>query len=262
MNPLLPAAIGLVALLYSAVGHAGATGYIAVMTLAGLPPATVRPTALVLNVLVASIATVQFARAGHFPRRLFWPLAAASVPCALVGGAITLPTAAFEGALGLVLLLSAVRIVAAPRRIGTEGAATAGATAGTAARPVRPTALSVPALAALGAAIGLVAGLTGVGGGVFLTPALLVLAVAPVRQIAAVTAPFILVNSLAGLAGGVLAGRPVTAVSLPVVAAAVIGGVAGSSAGAFRLPVRSLELVMVAVLAFASWKLLGRPLGL
>jgi uncharacterized membrane protein YfcA len=270
MNPLLPAAIGLVALLYSAVGHAGATGYIAVMTLAGLPPATVRPTALVLNVLVASIATVQFARAGHFPRRLFWPLAAASVPCALVGGAITLPTAAFEGALGLVLLLSAVRIVAAPRRIGTEDAATAGAnaganagtTAGTAARPVRPTALSVPALAALGAAIGLVAGLTGVGGGVFLTPALLALAVAPVRQIAAVTAPFILVNSLAGLAGGVLAGRPVTAVSLPVVAAAVIGGVAGSSAGAFRLPVRSLELVMAAVLAFASWKLLGRPLGL
>jgi uncharacterized protein len=258
MHPFLPAAIGAVALLYSSVGHAGATGYIAVMTLAGLAPATVRPTALVLNVLVASIATVQFARAGHFPRRLFWPLAAASVPCAILGGALTLPAAAFEGALGLVLLLSAVRIVVAPRRIGADAAVAEG----TAARPAPPAALSVPALAALGAATGLLAGLTGVGGGVFLTPALLALAAAPVRQIAAVTAPFILVNSLAGLAGGMLAGRPVTAVSLPVVAAAVIGGVAGSSAGAFRLPVRSLELAMAAVLGLASWKLLGRPLGL
>lgn len=261
MHPLLPAAIGLVALLYSSVGHAGATGYIAVMTLAGLPPATVRPTALVLNVLVASIATVQFARAGHFPRRLFWPLAAASVPCALVGGTITLPTAAFEAALGLVLLLSAGRILVAPRRGGAGDGAAGGSAAGGTVAAV-PTVLSAPVLAALGAVIGTLSGLTGVGGGVFLTPALLALDAAPVRRIAAVTAPFILVNSLAGLAGGLLAGRPPTAVSLPVVAAAVIGGVAGSSAGAFRLPVRTLELAMAAVLAFASWKLLARPLGL
>ena len=256
MHPLLPAAIGLVALLYSTVGHAGATGYIAVMTLAGLPPATVRPTALLLNVLVASIATAQFARAGHFPRRLFWPLAAASVPCALLGGATTLSAAAFEAIVGAVLLASAVRIVVAPRsppagRRDEEPEEGSGADR-----------LSVPALTVLGGAIGLLAGLTGVGGGVFLTPVLLALHAAPVRRIAAVTAPFILVNSLAGLAGGLLAGRPLAAVSLPVVAAAAIGGAAGSFAGAFRLPVRSLELVMAAVLTFASWKLLARLAGL
>jgi len=259
MHPLLPAAIGLVALLYSTVGHAGATGYIAVMTLAGLPPATVRPTALLLNVLVASIATAQFARAGHFPRRLFWPLAAASVPCALLGGATTLSAAAFEAIVGAVLLASAVRIVVAPRSppAGRRDAAAEAEEGGSAAAR-----LSVPALAVLGGAIGLLAGLTGVGGGVFLTPVLLTLHAAPVRRIAAVTAPFILVNSLAGLAGGLLAGRPLTAVSLPVVAAAAVGGAAGSFAGAFRLPVRSLELVMAAVLTFASWKLLARLAGL
>jgi uncharacterized membrane protein YfcA len=96
MHFILPLAIGLVALLYASVGHAGATGYIAVMTLLGMPPSAVRPTALVLNVIVATIATIQFGRAGHFRPRLFWPLAVASVPCAFVGGTLTLPTAAFE----------------------------------------------------------------------------------------------------------------------------------------------------------------------
>jgi hypothetical protein len=112
-------------------------------------------------------------------------------------------------------------------------------------------------LATLGGAIGLLSGLTGVGGGVFLTPALLALRAAPVKQIAAITAPFILVNSLAGLVGGLSAGRPLPPVSLPVVAAAVLGGAIGSQLGAFRLPVRTLRLLMAAVLAFASVKLLG-----
>jgi uncharacterized membrane protein YfcA len=88
MHAILPLAIGLIALLYASVGHAGATGYIAVMTLLAMPAAAVRPTALVLNVVVATIATVEFFRAGHFRPRLFWPLAVASVPCAFLGGAV------------------------------------------------------------------------------------------------------------------------------------------------------------------------------
>jgi branched-subunit amino acid ABC-type transport system permease component len=104
MHAILPLAIGFVALLYASVGHAGATGYIAVMTLLGMPSAVVRPTALLLNVIVAMIASVQFIRAGHFRPQLFWPLAVASVPCAFVGGTLTLPTAAFEAVLGGVLL--------------------------------------------------------------------------------------------------------------------------------------------------------------
>jgi uncharacterized membrane protein YfcA len=117
-------------------------------------------------------------------------------------------------------------------------------------------------MGALGGGLGLLSGLTGVGGGVFLTPALLALGAAPVKTIAAVTAPFILVNSLAGLGGGLLAGRPFPAAGLPVIAAAVLGGAIGSHFGAFRLPARTLRLLMAAVLAFASVKLLGRPLGL
>lgn len=246
MTAALPIAIGLVALLYASVGHAGATGYIAVMTLFGIQPDVIRPTALVLNVLVATIATVQFVRAGHFRAGLFWPLAVASVPSALVGGALRLPTGVFEMLVGIVLAVSAVRLV---RESWLAGAATAEASpSGPPARPV---------MALLGGGIGLLAGLTGVGGGVFLTPVLLALGAAPVKQIAAVTAPFILVNSLAGLAGGLISGRELPPVSLPVVAAAVLGGAIGAHLGAVRLPVRALRLLMAAVLAIASVKLVG-----
>ncbi len=255
MSPaLLPLLVCLVAAVYASVGHAGATGYIAVMALLGLPAGVIRPTALTLNVIVATIATVQFARAGHFRGRLFWPLAVASVPGAAVGGGIDLPTAAFEPLLGVVLCVSAIRLVR-----DASGAAMATPPAAPADHPHR---LAPFVLAALGGGVGLLSGLTGVGGGVFLTPALLALDAAPLKQVAAVTAPFILVNSLAGLAGGMVAGRGLAPVSLPVIAAAVIGGAVGSQLGGFRLPVRTLRLLLAAVLGFASFKLLTKPFGI
>ena len=247
MSPALTVAIGLIALLYASVGHAGATGYTAVMALWGCDPAVIRPTALALNVLVAAIGTIQFARAGHFRGDLFWPLALASVPCAAAGGAVQLPTAAFEALLAAVLLAAAVRIVVESRPGAEPRTASAGER--TAVRPAW--------LAAVGGGIGLLSGLTGVGGGVFLTPLLLAWRAAPVKQVAAVTAPFILANSLAGLAGSLAAGADVPAVSLPVVAAAALGATAGSHLGAFRLPVPALRLLMAAVLAVASLKLGG-----
>lgn len=252
----LPAAIAVVALAYASVGHAGATGYIAALTLCGVPVAVIRPTALSLNVLVATIATVQFVRAGHGRPRLLLPLAAASAPCAILGGAMSLPTAALEAVLGVVLLAAAIRILA---EAGLPSFGAAGRTAETSdsARREAPRSL----LAALGGGIGLVSGLTGVGGGVFLTPALLALRTAPVKQVAAVTAPFILVNSLAGLAGGLVAGRPLPAATGPVLVAAAVGGSIGASLGAFRLPASTLRVVMAAVLVIASAKLLARPLG-
>ncbi|MEX0671028.1 MAG: sulfite exporter TauE/SafE family protein [Pirellulales bacterium] len=248
---LLVPAVATVAALYASVGHAGATGYIAVMTLFGIAPSFIRPTALVLNVVVATIGTVQFARAGHFDRRLFLPLALASVPCAALGGWLALPTGMFAKLLGGVLAVSAIRIVAESLP---------------SARPARdpdvsdwwagnsPARLGVLALS--GGAIGLLSGLTGVGGGVFLTPVLLAFRAAPVKTVAAVTAAFILVNSLAGLAGGLAAGRPIPAPGLALAAAAAAGGAIGSSLGAFRLPVRSIRLLMAAVLVIASAKLL------
>lgn len=244
MNGALPIAIGLVAILYSSVGHAGATGYVAVMTLAGLAADIVRPTALVLNLFVATIATLQFIRAGHFRWNLLWPLAMASVPSAFVGGMLRLPTEAFEKLVGIVLILSAVKLLRDARPATTPGPRAA------AASPP-----SIALLAALGCGIGLLSGLTGVGGGVFLTPVLLAVESAPVKRIAGITAPFILVNSLAGLAGGVFAGRSLPTVSPSVIVAAVIGGTIGSHLGAFRLPVRAMQVLMAAVLAFAGARL-------
>jgi len=251
MPDLLALVLGLVALLYASVGHAGATGYIAVLSLAGVAAEVIRPTALLLNVVVATIATVQFARAGHLRTALLGPLVAASVPCAFAAGAIRVPTAVLEGLLGLVLLASAMRIVVDAAMQGRSGA--------TDAPQVHP----VPVvLAFLGGLVGVLSGLTGVGGGVFLTPALLAMRAAPVKTIAAVTAPFILVNSLAGLAGGVVAGHPLPATAASWIVAAVVGGAVGSQWGAFRLPVAALRLLMAGVLAFASVKLLGRAWGL
>lgn len=244
MTAVLPAAVALVAALYASVGHAGATGYIAVMALLGVAPQVIRPTALVLNVVVATIGTVQFFRAGHFRARLFLPLALASMPCAAIGGAIDLPTWLFEAVLGVVLLTTAARIVGGPR---------------TPDRPEVAAGRGMPSavVPAAGAAIGLLSGVTGVGGGVFLTPLLLALDAAPVRTIAGVTAPFILVNSLAGLAGGLWSGRPLPPIDGGVIAAAVVGGMIGSTLGAFRLPVAALRSLMAAVLAIAGAKLLG-----
>ena len=247
MTAGLPIAVAAIAMLYASVGHAGATGYIAVMAILGLPPSVIRPTALVLNVIVATIGTVQFFRAGHFRGRLFVPLAAASVPCALLGGAIDLPTGGFQAVLGCVLLASAGRIVLETMR--RDGAAPE--------PPEHLRRMPPAALPVMGAAIGFLSGLTGVGGGIFLTPLLLAFVGAPVRSVAAVTAPFILVNSLAGLCGGMIAGRSLPPPGAAVIAAAALGGGIGSFLGAFRLPVPALRLLMAAVLSFASAKLLG-----
>ena len=247
----LAAAVAVVAAVYVSVGHAGATGYIAVMTLWGLAPEVIRPTALLLNVIVATIGTVQFARAGHFDRRLFLPLVVASVPAAAVGGWLTLPTAAFETILGIVLGFAAVRIGA--EAIGS-GRAVRGREVEPSSRLPGDALQRSAALVGIGGAVGLLSGLTGVGGGVFLTPLLLALRAASIRTIAATSAAFILVNSLAGLAGGLMAGRTVPLPGLELVAAAAIGGAIGSHLGAFRLPVTAIRLVMAAVLAIASAK--------
>ena len=245
---LVPAIFG-IALVYASVGHAGATGYIAVMTLAGLPPDVIRPTALVLNVAVATIATAQFVRAGHLRRDLVVPLAAAGVPAAFVGGALDLRPTVFEGLVGVVLAVSAVRLAGQAVMPGWRSVAAGGRRLG-----------ALP-LAALGGLLGLLSGLTGVGGGVFLTPALLALKAAPVREVAAVSAVFILANSLAGLGGALVAGRTIPPVGLAAVAAALGGGLVGSQLGAFRLPVRTLEGLMGVVLAVAACKLLAPLVG-
>ena len=151
LAPLI-VAVAAVAFLYSTVGHAGASGYIAVMSLFGIAATTIRPTALALNILVSLLTTWQFWRAGHFSWRLFWPFAALAVPFAFVGGYVSLPTHIFKVLVGVVLLLSALRLLVRPSADDVSR------------EPSKPVALTV------GGALGLLAGLTGTGGGIFLTP--------------------------------------------------------------------------------------------
>lgn len=235
---LIAGAIGLVAFLYSSVGHAGASGYIAVLTLCGFAAAQIKPTALVLNILVATIGTFQFWRAGHFSWRLFWPFALLSVPAAFLGGYLHLPASVFKPLVGVVLLFSAVRLFF---RRGDPP---------TVAMPPRPMALGV------GAGIGLLSGLTGTGGGIFLTPLLLFCRWAQTRTAAAVSALFILVNSSAGLIGYFSSGQPVPSFAWGLALAAVFGGAIGSQLGSRRFPVRTVSLLLSAVLIIAGAKLI------
>jgi len=238
---LLTLAVFAIAVLYSCVGHAGASGYIAVMSLFGLAPEAIRPTALSLNILVACIGTWQFWRAGHFSWRLFWPFAALSVPCAYLGGYLALPVRVFQILVGLILLLSAAAFVFRPPE---EAVARA---------PSKPVALSV------GAGLGLLSGLTGTGGGIFLTPLLILRRWAPVKTAAAVSALFILMNSASGLLGNVHRQGAFPAFALALAAAAACGGFAGSYLGSRRLPHLAIKRLLAVVLVIAGAKLIFIP---
>jgi uncharacterized membrane protein YfcA len=238
ITPALLAAIFAMAMLFSSVGHGGSSGYIAVMSLFALAPAFIKPTALALNILVASIGTLQFLRAGYFSFALFWPFALLAAPLAFFGGAAALPARAFKLIVGAVLLFAAARLVIAQRDAGETHL------------PPRPAAI------ASGGAISVLAGLTGTGGGIFLTPLLLFFRWANLRTAAAVSAPFILLNSVAGLAGNFAATRefPVGAFALAGVAG--IGGAIGSYLGSKRLAPPLIRQLLALVLAIAGVKLL------
>lgn len=237
---LLALLILVLAVLYSSVGHAGASGYLAAMALFGIAPAVMKPTALCLNVLVATIGTIQFARAGCFSWRLFWPFAAASIPAAYLGGAITLPGEYYRPLVGLVLLYAAVRLLLGkPKAVDV---------------PVKPPRLLIGL--ATGAGIGLLAGLTGTGGGIFLSPLLLMMGWAQVKPTSGVSAAFVLVNSIAGLLG-LLAVKPQLPDAIPLWAvAAGLGGIVGSYFGSRRLQTTVLRKLLAVVLIVAGLKLI------
>lgn len=242
LNPELIApitlAIFVVAALYASVGHAGASGYIAVMTLAGIAPLTLKPTALALNILVAALAVSAFARAGYFSWRLFWPLGASALPCAYLGGYLNLPAPWFNAAVGLILLGSALRFLL---------------------RPSERADIAIPHIALgllVGSVLGFLAGLTGTGGGIFLTPLLIIAGWATTKTAAAIAALFILVNSSAGLLGFMQANGHLPNVIAPWALAALLGGSLGAYLGSKKLPVLALQRCLALVLTIAGLKLL------
>ena len=241
--PALAAGILLAAFVYASVGHGGASAYLAAMALAGVAPAEMRPIALVLNVVVSAIATFKFYRAGHFRWRLLWPFAAVSIPAAYLGGAITLPGHIYKAIVGAVLVYAAWQLWRSAR-------------AGEEMREVTqpPIALAM----VIGGGLGLLSGLTGVGGGIFLSPLLLILGWAGTKQTSAVAAPFILLNSIAGLAGAFM----VKAITLPpsvwiLVAAVLVGGWLGAEYGSRRFTNPFIRRMLAVVLAIAGAKMIA-----
>lgn len=231
-----------ISFLYASVGHGGASGYIALMVMLGLAPETIRPVALIMNITVSLIGTVHFYRTGHFRKELLIPFLILSVPLAFAGAKIDLPVRIFNLLLGICLLIASYRLLV---KFRSEDSFT---------RPL-PKAVAI----ITGGAIGFVSGLIGVGGGILLSPFLLLGRWATLRQAAAVSAPFIFINSTAALVAG---GWRIDGVSRLHLAgwviAVVSGGWLGAYAGSIRLPAYSLKYFLSVVLLLATIKLMIR----
>ena len=228
------------ALLYSSVGHGGASGYLAAMAMMGIPIEVMRPTALLLNVLVAAIALLKYARVDAFSWRLFTPLALTSIPSAYLGGTLMLPVYLYKPLIGAVLILSAMQIYRRATQVS-----------GILAKPPAMT-----FLLAVGGVLGFLSGVTGIGGGIFLSPLFLYFRWAEIKVIAGVAAAFILVNSLAGLLGiGIV--KLLIPSALPYWAcAALLGAWLGAGYGSQRLSNVTLKKLLSLVLLIAGIKML------
>jgi uncharacterized membrane protein YfcA len=239
---ILGGLIFIAATLYSAVGHAGASGYLAAMALFGLAPEAMRPAALALNILVAALGVYRYTKAGQNDWKLLVPFAITSVPAAFIGGLVEVPAALYRPLVGAVLLYSAVRFAWTAKKSEAADLAVH--------RPPLWAAL------ACGAALGLLAGLTGTGGGIFLSPLLLFMGWAATRMVSGVAASFILVNSASGLAGTTFSIGSLPA-ALPLWAvAALAGGLIGTQLGTRALPVPGIRYVLALVLVIAGGKMI------
>lgn len=234
--------IGAVAFLYSLVGHGGASGYLAVMSLAGAEPRAMKTGALILNLLVSGVAFGNYWRAGHLRPRLFLLFAASSIPAAFLGGRLDVSPRAYSLVLGAALVAAAGRMWLPDLEK---------------AEPKSPDAGNA---LLLGAAMGFVSGVIGVGGGIFLSPVLLLAGWADAKQTAAVSAAFIWVNSAAGLAGH-FSRWAGTGVEASWIAAALVASLAGSWLGARRLAPLALRRSLAVVLLMAGLKLLRAALA-
>ncbi|MEJ2882693.1 sulfite exporter TauE/SafE family protein [Pedobacter sp. GR22-6] len=228
-----------VAFLYASVGHGGASGYLALMAIFAVSPAIMKPTALLLNLFVSSTSFIQFYRGGHFRWKTFWPFALASIPLSFIGGMMAIESSAYKKILGALLLIPVVRFLFFKNTDPKDFKAT-----------------SLPLSLAVGGIIGLLSGMIGIGGGIILSPILLLLKWTDQKQTAAISAAFIFVNSVAGLAGQLTKGFAFNGHMLAYVGVAFLGGICGAYFGALKFPQTVLKNVLAGVLALAAYKLL------
>jgi len=228
-----------VAFLYASVGHGGASGYLAIMSLYNFAPETLKPTALMLNLFVAGISFIQYFRKGYFNKKLFVVFAITSIPAAFLGGMITIDPTLYKKILGFLLIFAILRILGVFGSAGEEKK-----------QPKLILGLII------GAGIGFFSGLIGIGGGIILSPIILLLGWGNVKETAAVSALFIWVNSMAGMAGLLSTGITFSDQLVPFVAIALIGGLIGGFVGSHKWSLKSLKLALSIVLIMACFKLI------
>lgn len=228
----------LVAFLYASVGHGGASGYLALMALMGFSSTVMKPTALLLNVMVSLIAFISFYRAKHFKSQLLWPLIAASIPFAFLGSIMPVSELLYKKVLGVVLLLSIIRLV----WVSSE-------------KPLSP-GPKWYILFLIGAAIGLVSGMIGMGGGILLSPILLLMGWSNQKQTAAISSIFIFLNSMAGIAGQMKTGFNLSPQIITIIVFVLAGGWLGAYIGAEKLKSKNMKYILAAVLVLAAGKLI------
>lgn len=229
----------LMAVLYSSVGHGGASGYLALMAIFSFSPEFMRPSALVLNVFVSSIALFTYYKNGHFRLKLLLPFIVTSVPFAFLGGIITVNPNAYKIILGIFLIIAIARMTYRPKNQKDE---------------IKE--INKPAAYAIGIFLGFFSGLIGIGGGIILSPIILLLKWGTIKQTAAASAAFILVNSVAGLIGQFSQGIQLAPEIGYMLVAAIAGGVLGSYMGSYKITDKALKYALSVVLTFASYKLL------
>ena len=238
MIPYLAVCIFAVAMIYASVGHGGASGYLALMAIFSLHPEALKPTALMLNIVVAGVGTYLYCNAGQFSWRVFWPFVTTSIPMSFLGGTFSLPPELYRPALGMVLLFAAWRLFARRKHDDYNAKAP-----------------NVPLAMIVGGALGFASGLIGVGGGIFLSPLMILLRWAKVREVSGIAALFIMVNSISGLAGHVSSLQQVPGYAPLLVGVALVGGTIGALFGSRHLPVATILKAMSFMMVMAGGKM-------
>jgi uncharacterized protein len=236
---VIPVLLFIVAFLYASVGHGGASGYIAVLTLFSIPKLLYKPVVLIMNTIIAGIAFIQFYRAGHFKWKLAWPFLITSIPCAFIGSKYAVSDNLYNMLLGAALLFPMVRLLVISAKDSGK---------------IKPLKL-LPAFF-WGALIGFVSGFLNIGGGIFLSPVIVLMGWGNTKDAAAVSSLFIVCNSLAGLAADKAINIHFTSTTYTWLIAAVVGGLAGSYLGSRHFNLITVRYLLSAVLCIAAVKLI------
>lgn len=233
------ALLATVAFLYSSVGHGGASGYLALMAIYTFPISVIKPSALLLNLFVSGISFFFYYKKDFFKVKLFYPFAITSVPAAFIGGMIPLENKLYKILLGIVLIIAAIRLFGFFKNSEKQNVT-----------------LNIPFAMGIGFGIGLLSGMLGIGGGVILSPILLFLGWATLKETAAISSLFIFVNSIAGLSGYFMGENTFPTQSFYLVPIAVFGGIVGAYYGSGYFSNKVLKYILATVIVLASIKLI------